>query len=164
MKTLYLARHAKAASESDNGSDHDRPLTKRGCRDAVAMGRLLAARGPRPDAIISSTALRALATAMRHAAAFGIDDGAVRTDSTLYLVGEKSLRGCIAALDAGFDCVMLVGHNPGFSVLASMLAGRHVSLPTCGIATIVCDGLSWADVASGTGTRLLHFDRPSHDE
>ena len=41
MRTLLVFRHAKAAREPGM-SDHDRPLTDRGRRNARAMGEWLA--------------------------------------------------------------------------------------------------------------------------
>jgi phosphohistidine phosphatase len=127
----------------------------------MAMGQLLAARGPKPGLIVSSTAIRALATAKRHSAAFGLDDATeLRLEHGLYLAGERFTRTLIAGCSADVACLMLVGHNPGLSMLASLLTRTQLSLPTGGVATIVCDSESWEEMASGTGTRLLHIDRP----
>lgn len=45
MKELYLLRHAKSDWDDDSISDHERPLNKRGFRDAPAMGNLMKREG-----------------------------------------------------------------------------------------------------------------------
>jgi len=65
MKTLLILRHAKSSWSHPGLSDHDRPLNKRGKRDAPRMGQLLREEGLLPDLIISSSAKRAKTTAER---------------------------------------------------------------------------------------------------
>ena len=62
MKTLLILRHAKSSWKQPELTDHDRPLNKRGCRDAPRIGRLLREQQLVPDRIISSTAERARQT------------------------------------------------------------------------------------------------------
>ena len=59
-RKLVLLRHAK--SEWPDLADHDRPLAKRGRRDAPVVGRWLGASGYAPDAVVCSTARRARET------------------------------------------------------------------------------------------------------
>ena len=58
MKTLLILRHAKSSWKEARLTDHDRPLNKRGHRDAPKMGRLLRDKELVPQMIISSTAKR----------------------------------------------------------------------------------------------------------
>jgi phosphohistidine phosphatase len=73
MKTLLVLRHAKSSWKNANLADFDRPLNKRGKRDAPRMGELLRREGIVPDLIISSSAERALTTAEAVALACGYD-------------------------------------------------------------------------------------------
>ena len=41
MKTVILMRHAKSSWKDPEITDHERPLTKRGEKDAPKMGKLL---------------------------------------------------------------------------------------------------------------------------
>ena len=59
-RRLVLLRHAK--SEWPDVADHERPLAKRGRRDAPVVGRWLAESGYAPDAVVCSTARRARET------------------------------------------------------------------------------------------------------
>lgn len=63
MKTLFLVRHAKSSKDEVILPDQDRPLTDRGKSDVPKMGKRLAKRDVKPDRILSSPAIRALATA-----------------------------------------------------------------------------------------------------
>ena len=63
MRSVLLLRHAKSSWKHPDLSDHDRALNKRGKSDAQCMGRLLKKENFIPDIIISSTAIRARATA-----------------------------------------------------------------------------------------------------
>ena len=63
MKTLLILRHAKSSWKDPDLADHDRPLNKRGKKDAPEMGKLIKKQKLKPDRIISATALRARKTA-----------------------------------------------------------------------------------------------------
>jgi phosphohistidine phosphatase SixA len=63
LKRLTLVRHAKSSWKDPELTDFDRPLSKRGKRDAPLMGERLAGRDSRPELILSSPAKRARKTA-----------------------------------------------------------------------------------------------------
>jgi phosphohistidine phosphatase len=63
MKSVLILRHAKSSWKHPELADHDRPLNRRGKRDAPLMGRLLKKEDLVPEIIISSTATRARSTA-----------------------------------------------------------------------------------------------------
>ena len=72
MKTLTIVRHAKSSWKDHSLKDRDRPLNKRGERDAPEMGRRIADAGIRPSLILSSpasatpsTEIKGIARAMR---------------------------------------------------------------------------------------------------
>ena len=59
MKTLLVLRHAKSSWKQAELSDHERPLNKRGRRDAPRVAAFIHDSGLGPDLILSSTAVRA---------------------------------------------------------------------------------------------------------
>ncbi|HID69647.1 MAG TPA: hypothetical protein EYP35_04115 [Desulfobacterales bacterium] len=65
MKHLLICRHAKSSWKDPSLADFDRPLNKRGKRDAPQMGKMLVSHGIFPDLIVSSPAKRAKKTALR---------------------------------------------------------------------------------------------------
>ena len=83
MKTVLILRHAKSSWNDPLLSDHDRPLNKRGKRDAPYIGEFLKRRQLVPDLILSSTAKRARKTAQAVAKASG-SDGTVEIITSFY--------------------------------------------------------------------------------
>jgi len=59
MRYLLLMRHAKAETRGPGAADRDRPLVKRGLRDAALIGAAVARDGITPDLVLCSPATRA---------------------------------------------------------------------------------------------------------
>lgn len=148
MKTLFLVRHAKSGHDDPALPDRERPLAERGERDARAMGRRLAHRGVKPDRLVSSPALRALATAQRFADELGAARDSIAVDDRLYASSAGELLAVVHSLDDRLRCAMLFGHNPEFSDLVRRLTGRFVDLPTCAVAELRYDTGRWADIGA----------------
>ena len=72
MKKLFLIRHGKSSWSNPDLQDFDRPLNKRGIRDAPFMAKMLVGKGVKPDLIVTSPANRAISTAKQFAAEQGI--------------------------------------------------------------------------------------------
>jgi len=159
MKTLFLVRHAKASRDDASLADRDRPLAKRGLDDASAMGKRMARRKALPGLIVSSPALRALTTAQRIAAELGYPRKHILVDDSLYAAEVEDLLAVIHDTDPKVERLMLCGHNPEFSALASRLAGTAVDMATCAVAEFDYDGRSWADVGAIAPARTA-FDAP----
>src|SRR5213593_4528411 len=146
MKMLFLVRHAKSSWDDTALPDKDRPLDDRGKRDAPKMGKRLAKRDAKPDLILSSPALRALATAELIAEALDYRTKDIEVDDRLYASDVNTLLGVIHKLGDKQDRVMLVGHNPEFSELAHQLASEITDMPTCAVAEFGFGSKSWSDV------------------
>ncbi len=160
MKTLILLRHAK--SDHPPGlSDRDRPLAARGTLDAPRMGQRLHGRGIRVDRLISSPAVRALATARLVAAALEYPPRRIRVDERLYPGDLAQLLDVIRALEESALQVMLVAHNPGLSELAQRCAAQITHLPTCAAAVLEYDG-AWGEFAA-TGLSRVTLETPKRN-
>ncbi len=160
MKTLYLVRHAKSSWDDPAISDFDRPLNKRGLRDAPFMGALLARMGEIPEVIVTSPANRAESTARLLAEAFGLPAAKVVGMRPLYVASPGTILGVVRELDDGFTRAMIVGHNPGMTQAAGEIApGTVVHMPTCSIAAFELRVESWLLVRPGKGT-LKFFETP----
>jgi phosphohistidine phosphatase len=118
-KQLVVLRHAKA--EHGDTSDHDRPLTARGRRDALAAGRWLAERDLRPDLTVCSTATRATQTWALVATELG-DDIPTSFDHGVYENDLDRLLGLVRDTPEEVDTLLMVGHNPTFQELVLALA------------------------------------------
>ncbi|MDE2337692.1 MAG: histidine phosphatase family protein [Gammaproteobacteria bacterium] len=152
MKTLILLRHAKS-DHSPALSDRDRPLAERGTLDAPRMGQRLHARAVRLDKLISSPAVRALATARLMAAALEYPPRRILVDERLYPGDVAQLLAVIRTLDEEAHHVMLVAHNPGLSELAHRFAAQITHLPTCAAAAFEFDG-AWSDITGVDFSRV----------
>ena len=164
MKRLGLLRHAKSSWDNPRLSDFDRPLNKRGLRDAPRMGALLRERGVSPQRIISSTANRARSTAELAARDMAFDVAAIRLTDELYHASASTMLEVLADLGNGADEVILVAHNPGITSLANRVAtdARIDNLPTAGFFYVEADVAGWDELANSVG-RLLFFASPKTD-
>jgi phosphohistidine phosphatase len=140
-RTLILLRHAKS-DWSGNEADIDRPLSKRGLREAPRSGRWLAQSDDSIDLAVVSTARRARST-WELAAAELHDVPSTSVDDQVYAASAGQLLGVVHGLPDEANTVVLVGHNPGIEDLVSLLTGKSVSMPTSALAVIVFEG-SWS--------------------
>ena len=158
-KTLVLVRHAKSAWP-DDVADDERPLAKRGRRDAPAVGRWVAENGVTPQVVVVSSALRAVQTAELIAAELDPSPRRVVTDQA-YNARPAELLELVRTLPAEADTAMLVGHNPGIESLATLLEESGSPLgefPTSAVCVLGFEG-GWDSVEPGTG-RLITFAVP----
>ncbi len=159
MKTLFLVRHAKSSWSDAGLSDRDRPLNDRGERDVHQMGKRLAARGVKPDRVVSSPAVRALATAKVIAGALDVGRKDIVVDERVYEASVDDLLGVIRELGGHPRCVVLVGHNPGMTELAQRFSREIGTLPTCAVAEFTFDAQAWSEIGA-LEPRDVAFLRP----
>lgn len=150
MKTLLVMRHAKSDWEADYATDHDRPLNDRGVRSARLMGRLLAAKELVPEAIISSTAVRARTTA-ELARKAGEWDANLFLEPSFYGAGSRSVIEAIAKAPT-VERLMIVGHQPTWSAVVDDLTDRYVDMKTAAVAVVAFPITVWAHVGPGSGS------------
>jgi len=131
-RELLVVRHAKSDRKAGVRKDFDRPLAKRGKRDAPVMGRHLAAEDLLPDLVISSPAARARATTLRMLEAMEVDEDAVRFEPRVYEAETRTLLRILAEVPRTASRVMIVGHNPGLEDLVLHLGGDAVVIPPDG--------------------------------
>jgi phosphohistidine phosphatase len=122
---LWLLRHAEAA---DGAPDDERPLTERGVAQAQDAGRAMERMGVAIDACLSSPKLRAIQTAQLACAPLGVE---VTVDRRL--AGEPF---DVDDLVAGLGDVLLVGHDPAFSLTLHDLTGAQARMKKGGLAGI----------------------------
>ena len=129
-KELLVLRHGKSDWKTDT-TDFDRPLNKRGKRNAQQMGEWLDEQDLRPDLVISSPAIRALTTAEIACHAMGISANAIQTEKGIYEASLADLRQVLLHIPDSVQRLLLVGHNPGFEYLVSSLAPK-IQMPDDG--------------------------------
>lgn len=163
---LVLLRHAKSGYP-DGVADHDRPLAKRGRRDAPVVGRWLARNGYRPDAVVCSTALRARETWELAAESLAEEAGGaapeVRFERRVYEATVLGLLMLIREFPENRHTVLVIGHNPGLAELAVGLTDPPPAPPSgFPTAAAVVLGLAgpWARAAPASA-RLLASATPA---
>jgi phosphohistidine phosphatase len=159
MKTLLLMRHAKSSWEDERLLDHDRPLNKRGEKDAPRMGRLLAEENLLPEKMLSSSALRALSTAQIVAEHSGYSKK-IDVREELYHAVPDAIFKLLRELDDADGRVLVVGHNPGLEEFLEVLTGEYDLLPTASVALVELPIDHWRDLDSTVKGRLKNLWRP----
>ena len=164
MKQVLLIRHAKSDWNNSELSDFERPLNKRGNKDAPAMAERLLKKHLIPQAIISSPAVRALTTAKYFAEVFNIDKKEIQKERAIYEALPNNLLNVVNGLDNKFDFIALFGHNPGITNLAISLCDTDIyDMPTCGMILIEFPFDDWKLISKNTGEEKL-YDFPKNDE
>lgn len=144
-----MCRHAKSSWKHDV-TDHQRPLKGRGKRDGILVSNYVAENNNAPELIITSEAVRALATATYFREAWGIADSNFIKNNDLYDFSGQQVMKVIKGLDNTKNCVMIVGHNHAFTSIVNMLGNEYMeNLPTCGFVAIKFDVDKWQDIISG---------------
>jgi phosphohistidine phosphatase len=160
MKSVFLVRHAKSSWDNPHLADFDRPLNSRGRANAPLMAHLLMSKGVAPQAIVTSTARRAVDTAAFFTKAFGITPADCMMLDTLYHASPGQIFDTIHALPESWATVLLFGHNPGLSEFVNLFpGGQLLSLPTCGIAKLFSTAGHWPDF-SVANTYMTNFYFP----
>ncbi len=156
MNTLYLLRHAKAATQGEGG-DRERKLAEAGIRDAKAMAAALVEARVAPALVLCSGSARTRQTlelvlpALKPAPRIAYED-------ELYLADAKHLLARLRHVPIETRGVLLVAHNPGLQELAVLLSDRPTGplmarlaqgFPTSALASFEL-ALPWPELAIGT--------------
>jgi phosphohistidine phosphatase len=158
---LSLVRHAKSDLALPEQQDWDRPLNKRGQRDAPEMARRLRSRDLKPDLILTSPAVRAVTTASIMARELKVSADRVAQDERLYLADPKQIVEVVRELGGDARHVMVFGHNPGITDCANRLSSSEQidNMPTCAVFTACYAIGDWSQLDWGSG-REPEFDYP----
>lgn len=151
MKTIFFARHAKSDWNQPGYSDFERPLNNKGEKDAPAMAAYLKKNKFSIEKIISSDAVRALATATEYKKALTAGKNII-TEHSLYNASLLEIENIVKTISPQFSSVMLVGHNPGMSEIVNYYAFNSIDdMPACGVVKIDFDVAEWAAIETAAG-------------
>ncbi|MGD9056124.1 MAG: histidine phosphatase family protein [Desulfobacterales bacterium] len=160
MKTLYLVRHAKSSWKYPRLDDFERPLNKRGRKNAPFMGSILRELKVSPDLIVSSPANRAAMTARIIAATLEYPLEDICYSEAIYEFGEKALIDVVKEIDDDVNQAMVVGHNPATNGLANYIGDQSIgNIPTCGVFCVELDIASWSNIKEHCG-KVKFFEYP----
>lgn len=160
MKILTLLRHAKSSWNDSSLADHERPLNKRGERDAPVMGARIQESGIRPSLILTSPAVRAWTTAKMVAREISYPFEFLQREERLYHAGVRRILEVLSQQDPSFNSIMVVGHNPGLTDFANYLVPDVThNIPTCGIVSVKIESDDW-NIRDCKHIELAHYDYP----
>lgn len=153
MHTLVLVRHAKSAYPA-GVDDHERPLARRGERDAARAGRWLRDAVGHVDLVVCSSATRARQTCAL------LDLGApVEYSDDVYDSPDDTYLPIIRRVTGDPGTLVLIGHEPRISASIHELGADSVGhVATSAVAVIRLDG-DWAQAVPGAG-ELVTFHAP----
>jgi phosphohistidine phosphatase len=157
MKTILLLRHAKSSWSDPGLDDFDRPLAKRGQKDAPRMGEVLASFDHVPDQILSSPARRAKQTAEAVARACGYKKS-IQWAESFYGGDSEDLISALQHLPHSVERPLLVGHNPTMEeTVADLIMPRQegwyeqfsIRMPTAALVCLAVDIMEWSALEPG---------------
>lgn len=150
MLNLMLMRHAKSDWDAGAPDDHSRPLSNRGVRSAERMGQVIRDLDLVPDVVVSSTATRAQSTAEIARISGGWHSRLVLADE-LYGAGVPATLECAERYGGDTARLMLVGHQPTWSMTVQHLTGARANIRTATVADIELHAADWSGLASVRG-------------
>jgi len=164
-RELLILRHAKSDWGSGAQSDFDRPLSRRGKRDAPKVGAWLYREGLVPDYVVSSPAERARQTTLKVCKALEIGKKRVVWDPDLYEASVPRMLDALSRCPSDAETVLLVGHNPGLEELVQHLVGDDLEppgdgklMPTATLVRLEMPG-DWRRLDQGCA-QLISITRP----
>jgi len=160
MKQLYLIRHAKSSWSDAILSDFDRPLNKRGLKDAPKMGQYMLQQNIKLDLIISSPANGAYTTASIIAHEISYPKAKIKKIDNLYLADIATFFSTVKGTPNDINNLALFSHNGGISDFANILTSAKIdNMPTCSIFAIQFNINSWDDIDKNIG-EFMFFKAP----
>lgn len=155
MKTLILIRHGKS-SWDNNLKDIYRPLKKRAFKDIELVSKEIETVVTEDFKFVSSPAVRAHETAKFYFEKLGLDIEKLELFSELYTFDSVELREFISALSDDVDKLVIFGHNPALTTLASQLGSIYFgNIPTSGVVKIEFENSTWKNCENGK--TVLHL-------
>ncbi len=163
MKELLIIRHAKSSWANAFSGDFERPLNDRGHRDAPRMAEKIKGRGVAIQAFLSSTANRALTTAVYFAEAYGKTKKDILLFPELYHAPENIFYDVVEKTPVTIHTAAIFSHNPGITDFVNSLTETRIDdMPTCGIFAIKIDSDHWSDFSTAKKS-FWFFEYPKMD-
>jgi phosphohistidine phosphatase len=158
-RELLILRHAKSDWSSGASKDFDRPLAKRGKKDAPLVGAWLYREGLVPDLVISSPAERARQTAVKVCKSMDYKKKKIQWEGEVYAAGVEVFLRVLGRCSRDARTVLLVGHNPGLEDLIRFLAADELDDPADGklLPTATLVRLEMPDDWSALETGCAHL-------
>jgi phosphohistidine phosphatase len=163
--SLILVRHAKSSWDDVHLPDFERPLNKRGKKDAPKMAKKLKHKKIKIDAFISSPATRAKKTAEVFAEEYDRDVREIILVDGLYHASIEDFYNAVKNTENKFKCIAVFSHNPGISAFANDLVpnAKIDDMPTCSVFAVKVNTSDWSEFKDAT-KEFLFFDYPKKEK
>ncbi len=165
MKKLIVIRHAKSSWDDPSLDDFDRPLNKRGEKDAPRMGKWLREMTITPDYLITSPAVRAMETCKHIAQKLDFPSSKIIYDQRLYHAPKETIMQVVKEIpdrkNDDEEIALLFGHNPGLTEFVNATSNEAIAnVPTCGVVIISFSHAHWNNLVFGSGKmELFHYPK-----
>jgi len=106
------------------------------------------------DLIVSSNAIRAITTAQIIANKLDMKRTNFLIDPLVYGLEISALLELISQIAKRYDEVMIVGHNPSLTDLASHIAGEPILMPTCSLMKASFDFKDWRKIMTDQSSKF----------
>ena len=162
-RRLTLLRHGEAQALDSSPEDFERTLTRRGNVEAHEIAERIVHHNLIPDLILVSPAERAWSTAEIVADACELDTKQVQCARELYLATPEATWRLLARRDPALRHILICGHNPGLSQLASRFGPvpDRRNLATGGLATALWLNGQWDTMEPETASSCELYDPES---
>lgn len=150
-KELFFIRHSLSPEAFRGQSDIDRELSDGGAVRAMQLANYLKSSGLEADALLSSEARRARATAELLAEKILNSKQEIIFHEDLYESSVRLMLALINQLDQRWQKVVIVGHNPIIPYTVEYLTGTIVEeLEPGGMLKLKTDTDDWAEISGKT--------------
>ena len=155
MKNLILIRHAKSSWEAPL-HDKDRPLTSQGMQSAHLVASQIGQDLPKTYSIWSSTAERAVETALIFAQNINFPLESIVYKDELYTFDERKLEKVIKLYSNGYDNIIIFGHNEAITNFVNKFGDVYIdNVPTAGFVHLEFESESWDLISKGKTKKVL---------
>ncbi|GAB3016896.1 histidine phosphatase family protein [uncultured Cyclobacterium sp.] len=161
MKKLMICRHGKSYWGDASLTDHERPLAKRGLRDAPMMAKRAHANHIIPEKILTSDALRAKMTAAFYLESYEKLDIPYEISPNLYMSSVKEHLNEVKKTSDKIDTLFIFGHNPALTQLINSFGEKLDNLPTAAVFGFKFDVDHWKDITQANATFWM-YDYPKN--
>ncbi|HEY4650204.1 MAG TPA: histidine phosphatase family protein [Pontibacter sp.] len=162
-RLLFICRHAETCDPYLLQPDFERELTPEGIRQAHETGRWLREHYQKVDAVVSSPARRAGATARILAGRLYFDEERIQYDPEIYNPKETQLLNSIAKLPTSVSSALVISHNPALTQLLRTLVNKSLPyLETGQVAAVALTLDSWEEIYIASGELLSSNLEYSH--
>ena len=164
MKELILIRHAKSSWSNPALKDKERPLNKRGLRDAPLMADLITNECKAPDLILCSSSKRTRETLGFFTNKWRLGREKVQYVDTLYHASSDQLMYHIRRIEEDLKSVAIVGHNPGLTFLVDELVRYNTpdNILTCGVAILQSESEFWSSFDAAKVSLIKYYYPKKH--